>query len=104
MNSVVGGLASGAVLGRIQGGHFGAVKYAVTLAVVGTALDYSALKLSPQWHGWKEHLSIDTKDWLTLPEWSPIQVLDEEALAKKREREEILFAQRALGKLNKDES
>ncbi|KAK1682630.1 hypothetical protein QYE76_043478 [Lolium multiflorum] len=57
MNSVVGGLASGAVLGRIQGGHFGAVKYAVTLAVAGTTMDYAAMKLSPQWRDWKEHLS-----------------------------------------------
>ena len=103
MNSVVGGLASGAVLGRIQGGHFGAVKYAVTLAVAGTALDYAAMKLSPQWHDWKEHLFVDTKDWFTVPEWSPIQVLDEEALAKKREREELLFAQQALGKVSKEE-
>ncbi|KAL5215128.1 hypothetical protein ABZP36_004280 [Zizania latifolia] len=102
MNSVVGGLASGAVLGRIQGGHFGAVKYAVTFAAAGTALDYAALKLSPQWHALKEQFSVD-KDWFTLPEWSPIQVLDEEALAKKRAREEKLFAQRALGKLNKEE-
>lgn len=101
MNSVVGGLASGAILGRIQGGHFGAVKYAVAFAAAGTALDYAALKLSPQWPALKEHFSGD-KDWFTLPEWSPIQVLDEEALAKKRAREE-LFAQRALGKLNKEE-
>jgi len=102
MNSVVGGLASGAVLGRIQGGHFGAVKYAVTFAAAGTALDYAALKLAPEWHAWKEQFS-GKKDWFTLPEWSPIQVLDEEALAKKKAREEKLFAQRALGKLDKED-
>ncbi|KAL6652944.1 hypothetical protein ACP70R_011869 [Stipagrostis hirtigluma subsp. patula] len=102
MNSVVGGLASGAVLGRIQGGHFGAVKYAVTFAAVGTAFDYTAWKLSPHWPALKEQFS-GKKDWFTLPEWSPIQVLDEEALAKKKAREEKLFAQRALGKLNKEE-
>jgi hypothetical protein len=89
-----------------MGGHFGAVKYAVTFAAAGTALDYAALKLSPQingkWHALKEHFSGD-KDWFTLPEWSPIQVLDEEALAKKRAREEKLFAQRALSKLSKEE-
>lgn len=88
------------------GGHFGAVKYAVTFAAAGTALDYAALKLRPQlsgkWHALKEHFS-GGKDWFTLPEWSPIQVLDEEALAKKRAREEKLFAQRALGKLSKEE-
>ncbi|KAM0866287.1 hypothetical protein ACQ4PT_042715 [Festuca glaucescens] len=107
MNSVVGGLASGAVLGRIQGGHFGAVKYAVTLAVAGTAMDYAAMKLSPQWCDWKEHLSASMKEWFTVPDWSPIQVLDEEALAKKREREEMVFGQRerlrALSKLNEEE-
>ncbi|XP_006652196.1 uncharacterized protein LOC102706465 [Oryza brachyantha] len=102
MNSVVGGLASGAVLGRIQGGHFGAVKYAVTFAAAGTAMDYAALKLSPQWHALKEQFSRD-QDWFKLPEWSPIQVLDEEAMAKKRAREEKLFAQRAFGKLSKEE-
>lgn len=53
-------------------------------------------------HALKEHSSGD-KDWFTLPEWSPIQVLDEEALAKKRAREEKLFAHRALAKLNKEE-
>ncbi|KAF8697235.1 hypothetical protein HU200_036100 [Digitaria exilis] len=102
MNSVVGGLASGAVLGRIQGGHFGAVKYAVTFAAAGTALDFAALKLAPEWRAWKEQLS-GKKDWFTLPEWSPIQVLDEEALAKKKAQEEKLFALRALGKLDKED-
>ena len=86
----------------IIGGHFGAVKYAVTFAAAGTALDYAALKLGPEWHALKEHLS-GKKDWFTLPEWSPLQVLDEEALAKKKAREEKLFAQRALGKLDKED-
>jgi hypothetical protein len=78
------------------------VKYAVTFAAAGTALDYAALKLAPEWHALKEQFS-GTKDWFTLTEWSPIQVLDEEALAKKRAREEKLLAQRALGKLDKEE-
>ena len=84
------------------------MKYAVTLAVAGTAMDYAAMKLSPQWRDWKEQLSVDTKDWFTVPEWLPIQVLDEEALAKKREREEMVFGQRervrSLSKLNEEES
>jgi hypothetical protein len=84
------------------GGHFAAVKYAVTFAAAGTALDYAALKLAPEWHALKEQFS-GTKDWFTLTEWSPIQVLDAEALAKKRAREEKLLAQRALGKLDKEE-
>jgi len=86
----------------IIGGHFGAVKYAVTFAAAGTALDYAALKLGPEWHALKEHLS-GKKDWFTLPEWSPLQVLDEEALSKKKAREEK-FAQRALGKLDKEDT
>jgi len=39
-----------------------------------------------------------------LPEWSPIQVLDEEALAAKEAREKELYARSALGKLSKEES
>jgi hypothetical protein len=73
------------------GEHVGAVKYAVTFAVTGTTMDYAALRLAPKWHAWKEQLS-EKKDWFTLPEWSSIQLLDEEALAKKKAREE-LFAQ-----------
>ncbi|CAN6242090.1 unnamed protein product [Urochloa humidicola] len=90
------------VAGCYGGGHFGAVKYAVTFAAAGTAMDYAALKLAPEWRAWKEQLS-EKKDWFTLPEWSPIQVLDEEALAKKKAQEEKLFAQRALGKLDKED-
>lgn len=78
------------------------MKYAVTFAAAGTALDYAALKLAPEWHALKEQFSA-SKNWFTLPEWFPIQVLDEEALAKKRAREEKLFAMRALGKLDKEE-
>ncbi|KAJ1270516.1 hypothetical protein BS78_06G057600 [Paspalum vaginatum] len=89
------------VAGCYGGGHFGAVKYAVSFAAAGTALDYAAVKLAPEWHSLKEYFS-GKKDWFTLPEWSPIQVLDEEALAKKKAREEKLFAQRALGKLDKE--
>lgn len=41
---------------------------------------------------------------LKLPEWSPIQVLDEEALAAKKAREEKLYSQGVLGKMSKEES
>ncbi|CAA6667912.1 unnamed protein product [Spirodela intermedia] len=63
----------------------GALRYSVIFAVSGTALDFAALQL------WR------------LPEWSPIKVLDEEALAAKRAREQKLYAQRTLGELNKEE-
>lgn len=39
-----------------------------------------------------------------MPEWSPIQVLDEEALAAKRAIEQQVYAQRIGGKLNEEDS
>ncbi|XP_077229456.1 mitochondrial import inner membrane translocase subunit Tim17/Tim22/Tim23 family protein [Tasmannia lanceolata] len=107
MNSVLGGIASGALLGRLQGGQFGAVRYSIIFALTGTALDFAALRLKPLLQSSEDpestensHGSKKTSNW-TLPEWSPIQILDEEALAAKRAREQQLFAQRTL---NKEES
>ncbi|MQL95773.1 hypothetical protein Taro_028427 [Colocasia esculenta] len=97
VNSMIGGFATGAVLGRLQGGQLGALRYSMTFAIAGTAFDYAALRLRP-------HLKIPNTNW-RLPEWSPIQVLDEEALAAKRAREQQLNAQRTrLRELNKEES
>lgn len=76
------------------GGQRGAVRYSFIFAVVGTMADYATLSLKG---------NIKTDEWLKLPEWSPIQVLDEEALAAKRAREEKLLAQR-LRNLSKEES
>lgn len=93
VNSAVGGFCSGAVLGRLQGGQLGAVRYSVMFAIAGTAVDYATLKLRPVL---ESYLDSILGGELKLPEWSPIQILDEEALAAKRAREEQLRAQRAI--------
>nr|CAD1820259.1 unnamed protein product [Ananas comosus var. bracteatus] len=102
MNSVVGGFASGALLGRVQGGQLGAVRYAIIFAAAGTAVDFAAMQISPYLQSFRGSLTGD-KSWWKLPEWSPIQVLDEEALAAKRAREQQLYAQRTFGKMNKED-
>ncbi|XP_024954448.2 uncharacterized protein LOC102630447 isoform X2 [Citrus sinensis] len=86
------------------GGQRGALRYSVIFAVVGTTVDYATLRLAPIIRNFRE--SHKDGDWLKLPEWSPIQVLDEEALAEKKAREQKLYAQtqQALGKLRKEES
>ncbi|XP_011089665.1 uncharacterized protein LOC105170557 isoform X2 [Sesamum indicum] len=79
LNSVIGGFGSGAILGRLQ-------------------VDYAALKLKPAVSKFTEKKG----DWLKLPEWSPIQVLDDEAVAAKRAREQEIY--RNVHNLNKEES
>ncbi|XP_058103227.1 uncharacterized protein LOC131246820 [Magnolia sinica] len=110
MNSVIGGVASGALLGRLQGGQLGAVRYSIIFALAGTALDFTALRLRPLFQSSedpttaeKSQESSKSGEW-RWPEWLPIQVLDEEAMAAKQAREQQLYAQRALGKLSKEES
>ncbi|XP_010036794.2 uncharacterized protein LOC104425712 [Eucalyptus grandis] len=95
LNSAIGGFASGAILGRLQGGQAGAIKYSFMFAVAGTAMDFAILKLRP---------ILESSDSLKLPEWSPIQILDEEQLAAKKAREQKLYSQTTLGKLNKEDS
>lgn len=93
LNSVIGGIGSGALLGRLQGGQVAAARYAVMFAAVGTSVDYAIVKLRPSLVKWYDSV-IGTKDkanWFKLPEWSPIRVLDEEALAAKRAREEKIY-------------
>ncbi|KAJ6941681.1 hypothetical protein NC651_007450 [Populus alba x Populus x berolinensis] len=107
VNSAVAGFGSGALLGRLQGGQFGAFRYSVIFAVVGTAVDFATIKLRPALSNFKESIFKEKEKkpgWLKLPEWSPIQVLDEEALAAKEAWEKELYARRALGKLSKEES
>ncbi|CAD5324083.1 unnamed protein product [Arabidopsis thaliana] len=96
MNSAIGGLFSGALLGRLQGGPKGAIRYSLVFAAVGTAFDYATLKGKPILESYRNMESFK------LPEWSPIKVLDEEALAKKKAHEEKIFPERVLGKLNKE--
>lgn len=107
VNSAVAGFGSGALLGRLQGGQFGAFRYSVIFAVVGTTVDFATIKLRPALISFKESIIKEKEKkpgWLKLPEWSPIQVLDEEALAAKEAREKELYARSALGKLSKEES
>ncbi|KAK9281535.1 hypothetical protein L1049_004438 [Liquidambar formosana] len=110
INSAIGGFGSGAVLGRLQGGQMGAVRYSIIFAAVGTTVDFATVRLRPILQSYSEYVFGDKESsqknggWLRLPEWSPIQVLDEEALAAKQAREKQLYAQRALGNLNKEES
>lgn len=99
-NSAIGGFGTGAILGRLQGGQKGAIRYSVIFAVAGTTIDYVTIKLRPILKSFIE--SQKDGDWLKLPEWSPFQVLDEEALAAKKAREEKLYAQTAVGSLNKE--
>ncbi|KAK6937618.1 hypothetical protein RJ641_031126 [Dillenia turbinata] len=103
INSAIGGFGCGSLLGRLQGGQLGAIKYSVIFAVAGTAFDFVILKLQP----WlKSFTVLNNKDGslFKLPEWSPIQVLDEEALAAKRAREQRFYSQRGLNNLNKEKS
>ncbi|KAH7683070.1 hypothetical protein IHE45_05G160200 [Dioscorea alata] len=104
MNSVIGGISSGALLGRFQGGQLGAIRYAIIFATVGTTLDYATIRLKPHFNKFVDTIRQSANSDWTLPKWSPIQVLDEEALAAKRAREEQLHSQRVLGKLNKEKS
>lgn len=99
LNSAIAGFGSGAILGRLQAGPVGAARYAVMFAVVGTAVDYASSKIiMPA----VDELKEKKVDWFQLPEWSPIRVLDEEALAVKRAREEQIY--RSVHNLNKEES
>ncbi|XVF21346.1 hypothetical protein REPUB_Repub12eG0082700 [Reevesia pubescens] len=102
LNSAIAGFGTGVILGRLQGGQFGAYRYSIIFAVAGTAVDFAALKLIPKLRNFSESMFEKNSSSLKLPEWSPIQVLDEEALAAKRAREEKLFAQRT--NLSKEES
>jgi hypothetical protein len=92
------------------GGHLGAYRYSIIFAIAGTAADFATLRLSPLVRSYSESIfgnngSSQKGDWLKLPEWSPIRVLDEEAVAAKQAREQQLYAQRVeLGKLSKEES
>ncbi|XP_021757718.1 uncharacterized protein LOC110722738 [Chenopodium quinoa] len=93
IDSAIGGFCSGALLGRLQGGQRGAVRYSIMFAIAGTAVDYTTLKLQPLVKSYYDSLLGSD---LKLPEWSPIRILDEEELAAKRAREEQLHAQSAI--------
>ncbi|XP_039027451.1 uncharacterized protein LOC120161255 isoform X2 [Hibiscus syriacus] len=74
LNTAIAGFGTGAILGRLQA-------------------DFTALKLRPKLRHISESM-FDKSGSLKLPEWSPMQVLDDEALAAKQAREEKLYRQR----------
>lgn len=88
----------------ILGGKYGAIKYSVVFAVAGTTLDYATIRLKPVLRSYAESILGKNGGGFKWPEWSPIQVLDEEKLAAKQAREKQLYSQRILGKINKEES
>ncbi|KAL1565738.1 hypothetical protein AAHA92_01428 [Salvia divinorum] len=98
LNSAIGGFGSGAILGRLQAGPVGAARYSVMFAVIGTAVDHATSKIMPA----IINKLKEKDDWLVLPEWSPIKILDEEAVAAKRAREEKIY--RNVHNLKKEES
>ncbi|GJU10202.1 ethylene-responsive transcription factor-like protein isoform X1 [Tanacetum coccineum] len=101
-DSAIAGFGTGALLGRLQdsashyvGGVPGAVRYSIGIAIVGTGIDYAAIKLRPVFRNMYESVAASDEkknSWFKWPEWLPIQVLDEEAQAAKRAREENLRA------------
>ncbi|KAH7281686.1 hypothetical protein KP509_36G058300 [Ceratopteris richardii] len=99
-NSFLGGLASGALLGRLHGGPTRALPTALLFASIGTGINFGALLLKEYRlrhllaaqvsnEGDKATVSASKQSLLSalynfeLPEWSPIQKLDEEE-AKRR--------------------
>ncbi|QCE04896.1 uncharacterized protein LOC114166039 isoform X1 [Vigna unguiculata] len=110
-NSGLAGFGTGALLGRLQGGQLGALRYSVVFAVVGTAADFTYLKLKDALRDYTKTIYQDIENskesgsWLKLPEWFPVKVLDEEALAAKRAQEEQFLQQRArIRSLKEEES
>jgi len=78
---------------------------------VGTAADFTYLKLKDALRDYTKTIYQDIENskesgsWLKLPEWFPVKVLDEEALAAKRAQEEQFLQQRArIRSLKEEES
>ncbi|MFS8000260.1 putative mitochondrial import inner membrane translocase subunit TIM22 [Helianthus anomalus] len=106
VDSAIAGFGTGAILGRLQGGPAGAIRYSIGIAIVGTGVDFAAIKLRPVFKNMYESVVVTgdekKKGGFKWPEWLPIQVLDEEAQAAKRAREEALRAR--IRDLTKEES
>ncbi|KAD1657704.1 hypothetical protein E3N88_42490 [Mikania micrantha] len=102
VDSAIAGFGTGAILGRLQGGPIGAIRYSIGIAIVGTGVDFAAIKLRHVFKNMYESGDEKKKGGFKWPEWLPIQVLDEEALAAKHAREEALRAR--IRDLTKEES
>ncbi|XP_076888126.1 uncharacterized protein LOC143538447 [Bidens hawaiensis] len=104
LDSAIDGFCMGAILGGLQGGRASAVRYSIVIGVVGTGFDFAAIRLRPVVKSLYESVAGHEKKTgrFKWPEWLPFQVLDEEALAAKRAREEALCAR--VHDLTKEES
>ncbi|CAM6087184.1 unnamed protein product [Calypogeia fissa] len=116
-NCVLGGLASGGLLGRIQGGPSRALPCALLFAAVGTGVQFGAnqlkeyrlrqflertsTELRPKAEVKETKPVVEKESW-KFPEWFPIQVLDEKAAAKRKTEQEEQFRER-VDKLHKGE-
>lgn len=93
----------------ILGGQVGAVRYSFIFAAVGTTADFAILKSKDVLRDYSKKIYEDIENfkksgnWLRLPKWFPIKVLDEEELAAKRAQEEQFLAQRARIRSLKEE-
>lgn len=108
-NCVLGGLASGGILGRIQGGPSKAVPCALLFAAIGTGLQFGASQLKEyrmtrflertsteptQKPEVKATKPVTEMEHWKFPEWFPIQVLDEKAAARRKAEQEEQFRER----------
>lgn len=123
VNCVLGGLASGALLGRLHGGPARALPVALVFAAVGTGLHVGTLQLreyrlqhflaskpheeahddlksSVETRPLRSESKNKTQSGWELPEWSPIKKFNEEA-AKKRALEKELQRQKTLESLHR---
>ncbi|KAI3776630.1 hypothetical protein L1987_46416 [Smallanthus sonchifolius] len=104
-DSAIAGFCTGAILGILQGDLADAIRYSIGISIVGTGVDFVAIKLRPVFKNMYKSVVVGdekNKDRFKWPEWLPIQVLDEEALAAKCVREEALRAR--IRDLTKEES
>ncbi|KAL4573802.1 hypothetical protein LXL04_020619 [Taraxacum kok-saghyz] len=104
IDSAIARFSTGALLGRLQGGRAGAIRYSIGIAIAGPGVDFVGIKLRPYLKEMYESvIGGEMKDsWMRWPEWLPIQVLDEEAQAAKWAYEEQLRAR--IRDLTKEES
>lgn len=74
-----------------SGGWAGAIRYSIAIAIVGTGVDFAAIRLRPVFKNVYKSVAGDEnkKGWFKWPEWLRIQVLDEETLAAKRAQEAL---------------
>ncbi|XP_076888111.1 uncharacterized protein LOC143538430 [Bidens hawaiensis] len=70
LDSAIAGFGAGAILGGLQGGRAGAARYSIVIAVVGTGVDFAAIRLRPVFKNMYELVASDEKKtgWFKWPE------------------------------------